>query len=88
MDGELNITEGELLRLLQEDSLAEGEGVSTRELSNATKKTTEWVRKRIRKWWDEGKIDVSKRQEKDMLGRLVWVPVYRLKKADETDVAE
>jgi len=85
---ELNITEDELLKLLQADSLTEGEGVSTRELAYATNKTSEWVRKRLRRWWDEGKLVVSKKREQDMLGRLVWVPVYRLKKEDEEEHVE
>ena len=88
MPDELDIAEDELLGLLQQDNLAEGEGITTRELAAKLGKSTEWVRKRVRRWWDEGKIKVSKRREKDMLGRDTWVPVYKLQKESSREEEE
>ena len=69
----------ELFLLLQKASLPEGEGISTKEAAEEIGKSREWVRRRFRKWHDQGLLDVSQRPDEDMTHRRHWTYVYKLK---------
>ncbi len=67
----------ELLRSLGE--LPGGEGATVEELAETKGRSREWVRRRLQQLNKDGLLEVSFRNAKDVVGRTIHTPVYRLK---------
>ena len=66
-----------LLGSISKDS----QGHTTRELAQATGLSIGCISAKIRKLFDEGKIEVGCRHEKNIRGMLCPTPTYRLKES-------
>lgn len=69
----------ELERLMQGQS---DEGMTAHEICEGLGKSTDSVRKLLRKAHDSGRLVVGRRQTTNIIGVRSTVPVYRLKEAD------
>lgn len=90
MDGQLNLSEdeaqAELLRLLVDAAgKDEGDGLSRRELSRLTRRSAQWVLKRLQDLHDNGQLMIAKKRVTKMDGTQQWIPAYSLQVGSEDD---
>jgi hypothetical protein len=54
------------------------DGVTVEALCLQTGRSPETIRMRLRALIAEGRLMVGRKQSRDLLGRTIWVPVYKL----------
>lgn len=77
----------DLLALLQSEG-AEGEGLSTQEIAEATGRSTGWVRNRLLELSKAGKLRVTRKRSQRVDGTPCLVPAYSLVEGEGAEKGE
>jgi len=65
------------------DLLEMADGQSVEELAGNMGKGVKWVRDRLRQLAAEDRLEVGRKQVKNLTGAMQWVPVYKIKSEAE-----
>jgi len=53
------------------------DGLSVEQIAKELTKSVKWVRERLKALAADGQLEIGKKRMKDLLGRTIWVPVYK-----------